>query len=301
MSSSSAPKALPGARHHFTVDVEEYFHPTAMAPDYPMETWEELPRRSPGVVARVLDFLAAREVSATFFIVGWLAHREPEMVRAIARAGHEVASHGFEHELVYRLGPDGFRASIAESKQILEELSGAPVRGYRAPSFSIVTGMEWAFDILLEEGYSYDASLFPVSQHPTYGYPGAERHPYTIRRPGGALVEIPATTLRLAGNTLPASGGAYFRLLPLALVRAGLRQSAATGWPGTFYIHPWELDDWAPPRRGTRVQWVRTFMGRRRTWSRLERLFDEFEFGRVDDTVDALLTTHPPEGEATST
>jgi polysaccharide deacetylase family protein (PEP-CTERM system associated) len=301
MNAATPAPSLDGVRHHFSVDVEEYFHPTAMAPNYPIEDWDGLPRRSPEVVARMLDFLAARDVRATFFIVGWLARREPEMVRAIARGGHEVASHGFEHELVYRLGPDGFRASIAESKRVLEDLCGSRVRGYRAPSFSIVPGMEWAFDILIEEGYQYDASLFPVSQHPTYGYPGAERHPYVIERPGGSLVEIPATTLRLAGTTLPASGGAYFRVLPLMLVRAGLRQTAASGWPATFYIHPWELDDWAPRRRGSRVQWLRTFLGRRRTWRRLERLFGEFDFGRVDRTVDELLASRPPAGEATST
>lgn len=288
-------------RHHFTVDVEEYFHPTAMAPNYPGSTWDDLPRRSPEVVARTLEFLSRRDVKATFFIVGWLARREPEMVEAIAEAGHEVASHGFEHELVYRLGPDGFRASIRESRQLLEELSGQVVQGYRAPSFSIVPGMEWAFDILLEEGYRYDASLFPVSQHPTYGYPEAPRHPHVIERPGGRLVEIPATTLRLAGNTVPASGGAYFRLLPLGLVRGGLRQAASGGFAGTFYIHPWELDDWAPARRGPRLQWIRTFAGRQRTWGRLERLFDEFEFGRVDRTVEALRATIPPAGEATAT
>lgn len=294
--------ALPSrgpVRHHFSVDVEEYFHPTAMAPGYPMHGWDALPRRSPGVVRRVLDFLAAREVEATFFVVGWLARREPEMVRSIARAGHEVASHGFEHELVFRLGPDGFRNSIRESKTVLEDLTGKPVRGYRAPSFSIVTGMEWAFDILLEEGYRYDASLFPVAHHPTYGYPGAERHPYLIERPGGTLVEVPATTLRFAGSTLPAAGGAYFRLLPLGLVRAGLRQSEESGWPGTFYIHPWELDEWAPERRGSRLQWIRTFAGRRSTWRRLERLFDEFSFGRVDATVDATVAARPGRADRT--
>lgn len=283
-----------GARHHFSVDVEEYFHPTAMAPLYPMDSWDGLPRRSPEVVPRILDFLEQRDVLATFFVVGWLAQREPGMVRAIASAGHEVASHGWEHELVYRLGPDGFRESIRSSKALLEDLSGTPVRGYRAPSFSIVTGMEWAFDTLLDEGYAYDASLFPVTQHPVYGYPGAERHPYLIRRESGILAEVPATTLRLPGTVLPAAGGAYFRILPYALVRAGLGQAARDGHPGTFYIHPWELDDWAPEVRGSRVQWIRTFLGRRRTWRRLERLFDDFDFGRVDRTVDALLAGASP-------
>ena len=281
-----APASL---RHHFSVDVEEYFHPTAMAPNYPMDAWGGLERRSPTVVPRILTFLAERGVHGTFFVLGWLAEREPQVVRDIAAAGHEVASHGWEHELVYRLGPDGFRSSLRKSKSVLEDLVGSPVRGYRAPSFSIVTGMEWAFDILLEEGYSYDASLFPVTQHPTYGYPGAKRHPYVIEREAGPLVEVPATTVRMLGSTLPAAGGAYFRLLPYALVRSGFRQASAEGTPGTFYIHPWELDSWAPAVTGSRLQWVRTFAGRRRNWRRLERLFAEFPFGRVDATVDALL------------
>lgn len=280
--------------HHFSVDVEEYFHPTAMAPLYPMASWDGLPRRSPDVVPRILDFLGERGVSATFFLVGWLAEREPAVVRAIAEGGHEVASHGWEHELVYRLGPDGFRESVRRSKDVLEGLVGAPVRGYRAPSFSIITGMEWAFDVLLEEGYAYDASLFPVTQHPVYGYPGAERHPYVIPRESGVLVEVPATTVRIGRSVLPAAGGAYFRLLPYALVRAGLRQSASDGFPGTFYIHPWELDDWAPEVRGSRLQWVRTFLGRTRTWKRLDRMFAEFPFGRVDATVDRILAGASP-------
>jgi hypothetical protein len=163
--------------------------------------------------------------------------------------------------------------------------------------------MEWAFDILLEEGYRYDASLFPVTQHPIYGYPNAGRHPYIIDRPSGMLVEIPATTLEVFGRTLPAAGGAYFRLLPLALVRSGFRQASGNGVPGTFYIHPWELDDWAPEVKAPALQKVRTFWGRRRTWPRLERLFSEFSFGRADATVERLLTGQtltPPSREETA-
>jgi polysaccharide deacetylase family protein (PEP-CTERM system associated) len=271
--------------HHFTVDVEEYFHPTAMAPYYPAASWDGLERRSPGVVARLLDMLAAHEVCGTFFVVGWLAEREPAMVRAIALAGHEIASHGYEHELVGRLGPGGFRSSVRRSKRVLEDIAGSPVMGYRAPSFSIVPGLEWAFDVLLEEGYAYDASLFPIRRHPTYGYPQAARDPHWISRPGGRLAELPATTLTLLGAALPASGGAYFRLLPATLVEAGLRQAARRGRPGMFYIHPWELDDWAPSVRAPWHQRARTFAGRRRCAARLERVLGRFRFRRIDRTV----------------
>lgn len=277
-----------GAVHHFTVDVEEYFHPTAMAPHFPIAVWDRLERRSPAVIDRLLDFLAVRGVEGTFFVVGWLAEKEPGMVRAVASAGHEIASHGYEHELVGRLGPERFRDSVRRSKAVLEEISGLEVLGYRAPSFSIVPGLEWAFDVLLEEGYRYDASLFPIKQHPTYGYPEADPDPHWIERPAGALAELPATTARLLGANVPASGGAYFRLLPYGLLRTGLRQAARRGVGGMFYIHPWELDDWAPKVAAPWHQRVRTFAGRRRSWSRLERMLGEFRFQRVDRTVSRM-------------
>jgi polysaccharide deacetylase family protein (PEP-CTERM system associated) len=272
--------------HHFSVDVEEYFHPTAMSRHFPMATWDSLPRRSPAVVHRILQLLAARGATGTFFVVGWLAARERQMVRAIANDGHEVASHGYEHELVARLGPEAFRWSIRRSKDILEDITGQPCVGYRAPSFSIVPGLEWAFDVLLDEGYAYDASLFPVRQHPTYGYPGIGPDPY-VQGPG-TLVEVPATTLTVLGARFPASGGAYFRLLPYGLVKGGLKQAEARGAPGTFYIHPWELDDWMPDVPAPRLQRVRTFAGRRRCWTRLERLLSEFRFRRIDQSLASM-------------
>lgn len=279
------------SHHHFTVDVEEYFHPTAITRHFPMSEWDTLERRSPRVVERLLDFLAERDVAGTFFIVGWLAEREQEMVRAIAAAGHEIASHGHEHELVGRLGPDGFRRSVRRSRAALEDIAGKPVKGYRAPSFSIVPGLEWAFDVLLEEGYRYDASLFPVSRHPTYGYPDAGLDPHWIDRPSGRLAEFPATTARLLGRTLPASGGAYFRLLPPALVRRGLRQAHERDAPGMFYIHPWELDDWVPDVDAPRLQMIRTFAGRRRTWRRMSRLLSGASFGPIDQTLASMDRT----------
>ena len=282
--------------HHFTVDVEEYFHPTAMAPYFPFEGWPVLERRSPRIVERLLGFLADRGVRGTFFVLGWLAEQEPEMVRAIAEAGHEVASHGYEHNLVGNLGPVAFQTSIRRTKNILEDLCGQTVQGYRAPSFSIVPGLEWAFDILLEEGYRYDASLFPVTQHPTYGYPSAERQPFGIQRPGGRLAEFPATTFRILGYNLPASGGAYFRILPYGLIPAGLRQSGSRGVPGIFYIHPWELDDWVPEVSAPRLQMIRTFFGRSRTWSRLDRVLRRFRFRPVADSVDEVLRSAPGSG-----
>ena len=160
--------------------------------------------------------------------------------------------------------------------------------GYRAPSFSIVPGLEWAFDVLIEEGYRYDASLFPVSQHPTYGYPGAGPDPYWISRSSGRLAEFPATTARLLGATLPASGGAYFRLLPYGLVRFGLGQAERRGHAGMFYTHPWELDDWKPRVAAPWLQLIRTFAGRKRCWVRMERLLGELQFQPVERTFAAM-------------
>jgi polysaccharide deacetylase family protein (PEP-CTERM system associated) len=276
-----------GGLHHFSVDVEEYFHPTAVAARFPMGSWDALERRSPAVIGRLLELLARHDVTATFFVVGWLAEREPAMVTEIAAAGHELASHGYEHALVGALGPDGFRESVRRSKAVLEDIGARRVIGYRAPSFSIVPGLEWAFDVLVEEGYTYDASLFPVRHHPTYGYPLAGPDPLWLRCEAGWIMEFPATTARILGATLPAGGGAYFRLLPPAIVRAGLGQAARRAAPGMFYIHPWELDDWAPAVAIPWLQRVRTFAGRARTWGRLERLFRDFRFTAIRNTLEA--------------
>jgi polysaccharide deacetylase family protein (PEP-CTERM system associated) len=275
-------------RHHFTVDVEEYFHPSALEPFIAPETWDGLPRRSPAVVDRILETLAARDIRSTFFIVGWLAEREPGMVERIARAGHEVGSHSWDHRRVTEQTPDEFRTSVRRTKAYLEDLTGQAVLGFRAPSFSIVPGLEWALDVLIEEGYAYDSSLFPVSQHPTYGYPDAERFAHWIDRPAGRLAEIPPSTLRVFGSNLPASGGAYFRLLPYSLTRSAFRQANAEGRNATFYTHPWEFDDWVPDLRLAVTARLRTFGGRRKMWRRVERFLDEFEFAPMRDTLAAM-------------
>ncbi len=273
--------------HHFTIDLEEYFQVSAFESCVGRSQWERLESRVAGQVARVLEMLARHDARATVFVLGWVAERHAELVRTIARAGHEIASHGWDHARVTRQTPRQFRDSIRRSKQRLEEITGAAVLGFRAPSFSIVPGCEWALDLLIEEGYAYDSSLFPV-RRPGYGYPRGPRDPQWLERPAGRLAEIPPTTLRWCGVQLPAAGGAYLRLLPYGLVRAALRQCEHRGQPGTFYIHPWELDP-AQPRLA--VSWltrVRHYGGLRATAQRLERLLAEFRFTAVRDTVAAL-------------
>lgn len=288
MSAASAPQAG-RPRHHFSVDVEEFFHGTAFEPHLPRDTWASWPRRAPGVMDRLLQFLDDRGVRATLFIVGWLADLEPGMVKRCGAAGHEIAAHSWDHRLVTAQEPEAFRSSVRRNKALLEDLTGTPVVGFRAPSFSIVPGAEWAFDVLLEEGYRYDASLFPIQGHPTYGYPDAPPGPHRIRRPGGTLVEIPATTLTVAGRRLPASGGAYFRFFPYGYLKSAFRQAETRGEPATFYIHPWELDV-APD---VDVPWrtrLRAFHGLDRTWSRVDRLLRDFDFQAVVETVDGMGT-----------
>jgi polysaccharide deacetylase family protein (PEP-CTERM system associated) len=273
--------------HHFTVDVEEYFQVSAFDGHVSRDAWPHMESRVARGVHRLLELLDLHGAHATFFVLGWVAARQSALVREIASAGHEIASHGWDHRRVTEQTPDEFRASVRCTKEWLEQITGTAVRGFRAPSFSIVPGREWALDVLIEEGYCYDSSLFPV-RRPGYGYPNGRPDLHWVERPAGRIAEIPPTTLRWCGLQLPAAGGAYFRLLPYAMIRAALRQCERRGVPGTFYIHPWELD---PGQPRVAVPWltrVRHYGGLRRTAERLGHLLAEFRFGPVRDSLAAL-------------
>ena len=196
--------------HHFTVDVEEYFQVSALEPYVSRDSWIQRESRVERSVEVLLDLLDRFGSRGTFFVLGWIAKHHRRVVESIAAAGHEVASHGWGHRRVTQLNPREFRESVRNSKRLLEDLTGKQVIGYRVPSFSIVRGGEWALDILVEEGYGYDSSLFPVRRS-GYGYAGGQRAPYWIDRPPGRLVEVPPATLRIGGVNVPAAGGAYFR------------------------------------------------------------------------------------------
>jgi polysaccharide deacetylase family protein (PEP-CTERM system associated) len=267
-------------RHFFTVDVEEYFHVSALESTVSRADWEVLPSRVDGSVDLLLDLLARHDAHGTFFVLGWLARRRPAIVRRIADAGHEIASHSFWHRRVSRISRDEFRAEARDSKAALEDVVGAPVYGFRAPTFSIRPGLEWAFDILLEEGYRYDSSLFPI-RRPDYGYPGAPAAPHLIRRGAGVLLELPLATTTMFAIRVPAAGGAYLRQLPYALVRRAFREHTDRGLPGMFYIHPWELDPGQPHLPAPIVSRLRHYRGLARTQPRLERLLAEFRFTSV--------------------
>jgi len=276
--------------HHFTIDVEEYFQVSALEPHVRRADWDHYESRVLREVDLLLSLLALNSARATCFVLGWIAERHPDLVRAIASAGHEIASHGWDHVRVTQQTPEQFRDSVRRTRDLLEDITGAPVVGFRAPSFSIVPGKEWALDILVEEGYRYDSSLFPV-RRPGYGYPGGLPDPYWIDCAAGRLLEIPPATLQLGPLRLPAAGGAYFRLLPYGLARAALRQCERRGVPGTFYIHPWEVDPVQPRIPVSAATRVRHYGGLRKTLTRLERLLGEFQFGPIRETVVALPTT----------
>ena len=207
------------------------------------------------------------------------------MVREIAGAGHEVASHGWGHRKVTSQTPEEFREDLRRSRDLLEDLVGEKILGYRAPSFSILPGFEWALDVLMEEGFVYDSSMFPVRVHPGYGYPSAPRDPHLISRDSGSLVEIPPATLKVGRLNLPAAGGAYLRFFPVALVRSALASAEDRGVPGTLYLHPWELDSGMPSFSAPWRTQLRMRGGIRRVAGRISTLLDRFEFRPMRDTA----------------
>ena len=271
-----------------TVDVEDYFQVQAFARVIDPSTWDSIPCRVEANMDRVLEQFARAGVHGTFFTLGWIAERHPSVVRQIVAAGHELASHGYAHGLVDGQTPDAFREDIRRAKGILEEQGGVQVRGYRAPTFSMGPHTPWAFEALEAEGHTYSSSVYPV-RHDLYGAPDSPRFPY---RPGpGALMELPMTTLRLAGRNLPIAGGGYFRLAPYRLFRAALRRyQRVEQKPGLFYFHPWEIDPAQP-----RIRAVRALSRFRHTVNlatmapRLEHLLRDFRWGRVDDAFAAVL------------
>lgn len=280
-------------RHFFTVDVEEYFQVKALESVVSVDQWLSRPSRVSRSVDELLSTLERHGAKGTFFVLGWIAEHHPEVVRGIAKAGHEIASHGFWHDRVTELGPDAFRTDLRSSKQILEDVCGAEVVGYRAPSFSIIPGCEWAFDVLIDEGYRYDSSLFPIHRR-GYGYPSALRVPHLIQRARGCLAEFPLATTNILRYPLPAAGGGYLRHFPFALTRRAFREASQRGEPATFYIHPWEIDPGQPRLAVSRLNRIRHYRALDSTLGRIERLLEEFRFGSIASYLPEL------EGQATT-
>jgi polysaccharide deacetylase family protein (PEP-CTERM system associated) len=283
-----APRRPPVLLNALSVDVEDYFQVSALAPIIDRASWSQRECRVVRNVERLLDLFSERGAHATFFTLGWVAERYPELVRRIVAEGHELASHGYDHLRASDQSRSEFELDIRRSKSLLEDVGGRPVRGYRAPSFSIGAEDAWAFDVLLEAGYRYSSSVYPV-RHDHYGSPDAPRFAYDAR-PG--LLEIPLTTTRLLGRNLPAGGGGYFRLAPYPLSRWALRRvNSIDQRAAIFYMHPWEIDPQQPRVPGTSLKTrFRHYVNLDKTEARLSRLLLDFRWGRVDEVFAPLLS-----------
>jgi len=263
-----------------SVDVEDYYHVTAFANSLSRSSWESQETRVERNTHVLLDLFARCNVRATFFALGWVAERVPGLIKELHRAGHEIACHGFSHELVYKQTPEVFRQETVRSKSLLEDLTGAKVRGYRAATYSITSRSLWALDILADLGFEYDSSVFPV-RHDLYGIPGASRHPFRVA--AGRVLEVPLTTVKVLGQQLPCAGGGYFRLLPYGAFRWALRRVNAEGLPAVFYLHPWEIDPGQPRIDAPWRSRFRHYTNLHRTAGRLSQLLGDFRWASMDE------------------
>ncbi|MBC9208297.1 DUF3473 domain-containing protein [Roseomonas aerophila] len=276
-------------RNAMSVDVEDWFQVQAFAGVIARGDWDNLESRVVDNTVRVLNIFSQAGVRATFFTLGWVAERHPQLIQRIVADGHELASHGFGHERVDQIGEERFRQDIRRAKAVLEDAGGAGVVGYRAPTFSIsARNTPWAHQVLADEGYLYSSSVFPIS-HDLYGSPDAPRQPY--RPSANGVVELPMTTVQMLGRNLPCSGGGWFRLVPYPVFKAGLRRAnAADQRAGVFYFHPWEVDP-SQPRVGnaSRLSRFRHYTGLSQMASRVEQLLRDFTWGRMDQVfADAI-------------
>jgi polysaccharide deacetylase family protein (PEP-CTERM system associated) len=284
-----------------TVDVEDYYQVSAFESVVPFADWERYESRVERNTYRLLELFERYHTSATFFVLGWIAERHPGLIRAVHAQGHEVASHGYAHRRVYTQTPAQFRAETQHSKRLLEELTGQPVLGYRAASYSITTQSLWALDILREAGFVYDSSIFPI-RHDRYGIATAQRFCHVLsEHPGSRLVEFPPSTVVVLGRKLPVAGGGYFRLFPYAVTRWGVRRlNRQEHHPAMIYLHPWEIDPDQPRLpAGPLTQW-RHHVNVRKVADRLQRLLQDFTFGTMRQVLQerGLLTDLPSSAPA---
>jgi polysaccharide deacetylase family protein (PEP-CTERM system associated) len=286
----------PAITNALTIDVEDYFQVSAFAPYIRRDEWDSRECRVERNVNQILDLLARRSTQATFFTLGWVAERYPQIVRRIVADGHELASHGYGHQRASDLDARAFGEDVTRAKRILEDIAGVPVLGYRAPSFSIGTGNLWAFDVLAQAGYRYSSSIYPIA-HDHYGMPDSPRFAYRV---GSGLLEVPVTTVRLLNRNLPSSGGGYFRLLPYAMSRWLIgRVNAADREPAVFYFHPWEIDPGQPRVSGIDAKTrFRHYVNIPRMEAKLQLLLEDFRWGRMDHIFLPRAQTMPQVSQA---
>lgn len=273
----------------FTVDLEEWFQGLTSTNRQP-ERWDALESRVVHATGLLLDILRQYGVRATFFTLGHVADRQPALMEAICAEGHEIAIHGYWHRFVYRLTPEEFEGEVGRSMEAVMRTTGVAPRGHRAPYFSVNASTPWAFDVLARHGLRYDSSVFPT-KNMLYGFPGAPRLPYRVA--DGALWELPASTVRVAGKVLPVAGGFYVRALPYGVTRWALRRLQQAGEPAVLYIHPWELDLGQRYRQVTARERITHYHGRRGLAAKLHRLFSDFRFGTMGELVSQLERDRP--------
>lgn len=271
------PAATSAQANYLSIDVEDYYQVSAFESLVGLARWEDYTPRVEANTGKVLELLQTHGVSATFFVLGWTARKFPGLVRQIQALGHEIACHSLHHQLIYTMTPAEFREDTRTAKDILEQITGTPIRGYRAPSYSITRDSLWAFDILEELGFTYDSSIFPI-RHDRYGIPDAPRFPYRLA--GRSLMEFPLSTARLCGLNVPVAGGGYFRLFPYAFTRMALQGiNQREGQSFIFYLHPWELDPEQPRVQGASpLSRFRHYLNLSRTEQRFARLLKDFNF-----------------------
>ena len=285
----------------FSVDVEDYFHVSAFADRISPEDWDQYECRVEANTHRILDLAAKHNVRGTFFVLGWVADRYPELVIDIRDAGHEIGCHSYWHQLIYELGPDKFREDLVRGRDLLQEITGEPVTLYRAPSFSVTNKSIWALEIMIEEGFTVDSSVYPV-RHDRYGIPDADVVPHTIDTNSGSIIEFPGTVCSLGGMNVPVGGGGYFRLFPWWLMRRFLTKVNRER-QFNFYIHPWEVDPDQPRMQGSLKSRFRHYQNLRTTTTKLEQLMSSFEFGTMSEAlqVAGLLEPEPVAAPAVET
>ena len=272
-----------------SIDVEDYFQVSAFESKIQFSQWSHLESRVFGNTVRILEILEHRGVKATFFILGWIGEKFPKVVNEIHEFGHEVACHSYNHQLVYNMTPDAFREDIRRTKGVLEDLTGCPVVGFRAPSYSIVQKSLWSLDILIEEGFLYDSSIFPI-YHDRYGLPGFPRHPYRIRKNGKSILEFPPSTVRIGGFNFPISGGGFFRVLPYSFFRWGIKKvNQIEKESVVVYLHPWEVDRNQPRINGGILFNPRHYINLGRSEKVLKNLIKDFSFVPIRTLYENLI------------
>jgi polysaccharide deacetylase family protein (PEP-CTERM system associated) len=268
-----------------TIDVEDYFMVSAFEDIVGFQDWDNYESRVKMNTYRVMDLLSEYGVKATFFVLGWVGEKYPEIVKDIHSAGHEVACHGYNHRLIYDLTPEEFREDVRRAKDVLEDIAGVPVVGYRATSYSIVKKTLWALDILIDEGFLYDSSIFPIL-HDRYGIPGADRFEHVIHRDNGSIMEFPPTTYNLFNFNVPVAGGGYLRLLPLWIIKFAIKK--INKWerkPVVMYIHPWEIDTGQPRLKGRLISNIRHYINLGSTIPKMRSFLNEFNFKPLSEFI----------------